>query len=362
LKKITPYIGRSILKRAASEEYSYLSWMRSYLNPKEYYFLRALNYQNISIHELKHNIENILTSKGIEINDGLAEYLIRTNNRLGITLKIIRSGFLNNFKSNIFERNELFMQILSYRININRKLSIYGGELLRWSKTKEDNKFFIVAPVCPDYSYIYTTNGKYRYTFESIGEGIGLVAKKAIDNIKLINDLSKDLFLNNFELKSIILIGDFEANEKNLTALKETKNEFLRKVNLSREAIESSTGIETHCFSNLCKNLEGWDNQLLYLKHNYSLNSFDDLKKFIPRINHERNLISRLPLYKKWFGDGKDFKQIFFDQVVEYFLMSKLIYAKFGNNSSILASDHKAMRHYYGFESNVQILSSSANY
>ncbi len=98
------------------------------------------------------------------------------------------------------------------------------------------------------------------------------------------------------------------------------------------------------------------------MNNNYSLNSYDDLKKVFPSINHDRNLLSRLPLYKKWFGEFKDFKEIFFDQVLEYFLMSKLICSKFGDNTSILASDHKAMRAYYGFEPNIQILSSSANY
>ena len=136
----------------------------------------------------------------------------------------------------------------------------------------------------------------------------------------------------------------------------------MHKVNLSRATIEAQTGIETHCFSKLCKNLEGWENQLLYLKYNYNLNSFSDLKKIFPRTNNERNLISRLPLYKKWFGENKDYKQIFFDQVLEYLLMSKLIYSKFGINSSILASDHKVMRHYYRFKSNYQIISSSADY
>ena len=362
MKQITPYIGRNILKRAASEDFTFLKWMRCYLKPKEYYFIRSINYQNISIDELKKNINDIFYSNGIEVKDELAEYLIRVNNRLGIILKIIRSGFLGNFKTNDSEKSELLMQILSFRIFLNEKLSIYGNNLLRYYKNNVGDHFKIIAPVCPDYSYKYTANGKYRYTFESIGNDIGLVAKKAIENILLINDLSKDLRLNSLKIKSIILVGDFEANDRNLKALNQTKDDFIQKVNLSRRAIESKTGIETHCFTSLCKDIEGWNNQLSYLKYNYNLNSYKDLKKVFPSINHDRNLLSRLPLYKKWFGDCKDFKEIFFDQVIEYFLMSKLINSKFGSNTSILASDHKAMRPYYGFDSNIQILSSSANY
>ena len=362
MKQITPYIGRNILKRAASEDYSFLKWMKCYLNPKEYYFIRSINYQNISINELKKNINHIFSSNDIDVKDELAEYLIRLNNRLGITLKLIRSGFLGNFNTNNSEKSELLMQILSFRIFSNKKLSIYGNNILRYYKKNVDRNFKIIAPVCPDYSYIYTTNGKYRYTFESIGNNIGLVAKKAIENILLINDLSKDLRLNNLKIKSIILIGDFEANQNNLKALNQTKEDFLEKVNQSRKAIESQTGIETHCFTSLCKDIEGWENQISYLKYNYCLNSYDDLKKVFPRINHDRNLLSRLPLYKKWFTERKDFKEIFFDQVIEYFLMSKLIYSKFNSNTAILASDHKAMREYYSFDPNTQIISSSANY
>ena len=47
-------------------------------------------------------------------------------------------------------------------------------------------KHLFIAPVCPDYSHVKTADGNYRYTFEGIGNGIGLVASKAISNAEIL--------------------------------------------------------------------------------------------------------------------------------------------------------------------------------
>ena len=80
------------------------------------------------------------------------------------------------------------------------------------------------------------------------------------------------------------------------------------------------------------------------------------------QISHEKNSVSRLPLYKKWFGESADFKDIFLSQVLEYILMGCLVKNRFNGDAAILASDHKAMRDYYSSISEINIISSSANY
>ena len=100
----------------------------------------------------------------------------------------------------------------------------------------------------------------------------------------------------------------------------------------------------------------------MFLKTFCNINTYEDLKIFAPNINHDKNLISRLPLYKKWFGENKLYKEIFFEQCLEYMLMGYLIFNYYGKRSLILASDHKAMRPYYSLAANINLISSSANY
>ena len=77
-----------------------------------------------------------------------------------------------------------------------------------------------------------------------------------------------------------------------------------------------------------------------------NIDDFSDLALVSP-INHDRTLISRLPLYKKWFGEQNDFKNIFTRQVIEYITMGFLVQETTGPFSLLVASDHKAMRPYY---------------
>ena len=92
------------------------------------------------------------------------------------------------------------------------------------------------------------------------------------------------------------------------------------------------------------------------------INKYEDLKVFAPYINHDKNLISRLPLYKKWFGYDKNYKQIFFNQCLEYIAMGYIIKNYYKKNCLILASDHKAMRPYYNLLANINLIASSASY
>ena len=175
-------------------------------------------------------------------------------------------------------------------------------------------------------------------------------------------ELSTDLVENGFLIEYKTLLGDFEANEENLLALKETQENFLRKINHSAYLIHKTHLINSINFTSICNGLEGWNNQISYIKNFCRLNKYEDLKIFLPDINHDKNLISRLPLYKKWFGKDKDYKQIFFNQSLEYMAMGYIIRNYYGDKAILLASDHKAMRPYYTVLASINLIASSANY
>ena len=174
--------------------------------------------------------------------------------------------------------------------------------------------------------------------------------------------MSDDINKNNSLINFKILIGDFEAHKDNLDSLDESEESFLTKISESKNKIMNKYNIETKEFTYICNGLSGWRSQIKYLKYIHKIYSLEDLISFSPEINHEKNLISRIPLYKNWFGENKDYKKIFFEQCVEYMLMGYLIKNYYGENSIILASDHRAMRDYYSLISNINLISFSACY
>lgn len=82
----------------------------------------------------------------------------------------------------------------------------------------------ITGAFCPDYAYESTGDLgiPFRYTFDNVGSGVGLVAKQFVRTIPFLEN-----FLNSFGIKHrfILGIGDFEANSQ----------EILRRVGVSRE-------------------------------------------------------------------------------------------------------------------------------
>lgn len=357
---INPEISRRILKNANNEFDKYQSWMRNYISPKDFYKIIKLSLHTCNSDELSSIFTLSLRNIGISISKKDFNILLQKTNKLSLILLFIKSLKENNF--NLFKEinPKLLYQIFTIRIK-NSKILTGLFRNIDDTDLQYDN-LSIIAPVCPDYSYKLTSKGDYCYTFDGVGNGIGVVANKAISNIKLLKELTLDLEKNGFSLNYEILLGDFEANADNLKALSETKESFLSKINQSIISIYDKHHIKTDNFTSLCNGLDGWGNLVLLIQTFCKLNQYEDLKVFAPNINHDKNLISRLPLYKKWFGYDKNYKEIFFNQCLEYLTMGYIIKNSYGKEGVILASDHKAMRPYYNLLANINLIASSANY
>lgn len=357
---INPEISRRILKNAKNDCNNYQSWMRHYINPKDYYKIIKTSLYKYNLDEFSSIFITSFENNGICISKKDFDILLQKTNKLSLILLFIKSIKENTFVLSKKIDPKLLYLIFNLRIkNSSILTSVFKNiDILNFSY----NNLFIIAPVCPDYSYTITSEGKYLYTFDGVGNGIGVVANKAISNIKLLKELSSDLERNGFSINYKILIGDFEANKYNLEALGETKESFLNKINQSIITIHERHQIKTDNFTSICNGLNGWKNQILFIKTLCKINKYEDLKVFAPYINHDKNLISRLPLYKKWFGYDKNYKQIFFNQCLEYIAMGYIIKNYYEKNCLILASDHKAMRPYYNLLANINLIASSASY
>ena len=115
-------------------------------------------------------------------------------------------------------------------------------------------------------------------------------------------------------------------------------------------------------FTKIVGGLNTWKYLIKYIKDNQNLNNFDDLKKKYSHINHEKAILSRIALYRRWYGDDAKIKEIFFEQVIEYIAMGLIISNHFNNDAFILASDHKVMRPYYNLLCSNPLIGASADY
>ena len=63
-------------------------------------------------------------------------------------------------------------------------------------------------------------------------------------------------------------------------------------------------------------------------------------------IDHQKIFLSRIPLYRRWYGDKTLMTDLFINQIYEYILMGNLV-SGFHRPSILLSSDHKAMAPYF---------------
>ena len=111
---------------------------------------------------------------------------------------------------------------------------------------KHNNTLYIVTPCCPDYSK-ERVGKRYDFTFNSIEDGIGLVAERLNENIKDIHNFFKSYGI---KFKHIITIGDFEAySKKNLFKLNLSKKVFLQKTKINQNKIKKKFK-DKNCITN----------------------------------------------------------------------------------------------------------------
>ena len=288
---------------------------------------------------------------------------MRYHNKLCLVLLLYRSGLgFGKTEANSYWSSYLILTLFKIRVNCSSYFSLSNFDNLELEDITQS--IDIVMPVCPDYSYEKLSANTYRYTFQGVGGGIGLVASKALENAKKLQRLFHDSPLILSRLRFIVLVGDFEAKPANLSALSISKSEFVSKVNQSADFISNESGFISLPFSSLINGLDNWHAAEEMVKSYYKLSSYESLDVRLPSINHDRNLLSRIPLYTKWYGleVSSNFKSVFFDQVIEYILMGDVISYYYGSNACVLASDHKAMRKYYNVRNMIPVIGTSNEY
>lgn len=204
--------------------------------------------------------------------------------------------------------------------------------------------FSIVIPICPDYSHIRVGPGdRYKYTFTSLGDGIGVVARHAISIVHLVCE-----FLSKHKISAHITLisGDFEAlSRDNCFRLGITKREFMDRVKGSSKKIGEEltyNNVKSRVFSDYL-NLE---NEWLSLCRKYK--DIIRQREGDERDQYKDILSSRRPMYENWYPklSDNDYMDLLLSQGSEYAAMGEIFNKNF-DRPIVIGVDHFVMREFY---------------
>ena len=105
-------------------------------------------------------------------------------------------------------------------------------------KKIQENKVSIITPLCPDYEHVHIGLGLYKYTFNSLNGGLGLIGKRLVKIIKEIHKV-----LNKYKISFVhhAYYGDFEAYSKEICKrVKSNEKEFIEKLIMSKKNLKKT--------------------------------------------------------------------------------------------------------------------------
>lgn len=201
----------------------------------------------------------------------------------------------------------------------------------------------IFSPVCPDYAH---ENG--RYTFDSLGDGVGLVASRILEVLPQYRAFFQKYSIN---ARFVVAISDHEANESNCSRVGVSKDEFLSRIRSSQRVFKLSCPpdmpIECLLFSEVGAEGE-WNRILSRSIIRTSRKSCFDLTGVLQFSFQDWNdiLLVRKRLYKRWHGAAVNAEKVLRSQAAEYMALGTLVeqvYTRSRSKALILAADSQSM-------------------
>ncbi len=215
----------------------------------------------------------------------------------------------------------------------------------------------LVGAFCPDYAYEETGDPQipYRYTFDGLGEGVGLVAQQFARIVPKISSFLSELGIDH---RIVLGIGDFEADSQEvLDQVALDRSEFIRRCQCSLDAFRACV------LGNLPLELElfGQERSRGRLRP-YAQQATAEMMMGnfgCMRILHEnlQEVLDRIPnqyrtFYERWYGHAMadlEVSRIVYSQGGEYAAVSRIYQDDFGDNIIILAGDRPEMHRFNAF-------------
>ena len=191
--------------------------------------------------------------------------------------------------------------------------------------------------VCPDYAH---KDGKY--TFESLGNDVGLVARRAQ---KIIPQLHAFFAQRDIHMSFVVAIADFEArNDATCKKVGLTEEAFYDKLRESQHCLRDGIPNDITVETPFATELGPWDAHMTEGKQRVAagdisgaFNASSDVLEYI--------VTSRTPLVKRWHGDSVDVRASVLSQAVDYFAVARLTDTL--NNALIIGTESPVMSVFY---------------
>jgi hypothetical protein len=249
-----------------------------------------------------------------------------------------------------FEEIEEVFELESIRAKVKLSIvqSISKGELE------------IITPLCPDYEHINLGMGLYKYTFNKLNDGLGLIGKRLS---KIINNFHDVLSKHKIKFRHYLYYGDFESySEAIQKRLNISEDEFIKK--LKKSSVNMKNKINNIAKVDLLvKKLSKKSIWLNKCKSNQKLieEKYNKDIKFKILINEISS--SRTELYSSWFPDKKekDYIELVMQQGAEYTSMGDIFKKKF-NNPLVLGLDHPKMADFYSLNIDIPVIYGKPKY
>lgn len=239
------------------------------------------------------------------------------------------------------------------QISFEQKISLIN-------KIKRRKKITIITPLCPDYEHVHIGLGIYKYTFNSLNTGLGLIGKRLS---KIINNLHN--VLDQYKISYIhhAYYGDFEAFSEDICKrVKTDENEFIKKLLESKKNLKKKIK-KINQVDLLVKSLSTKKNWKQICKKNEKqiLNLINKDNIFKKNINEI--LSSRMDLYKSWYPnlDEKEYLNLLIKQGAEYKTMGEIFKKKI-SNPVIFGLDHPKMGVFYGIKNDIPLFYGKPKY
>lgn len=219
----------------------------------------------------------------------------------------------------------------------------------------------IISPICPDYAAKHVGQGIYRYTFDGIGDGIGVVGRRVHENLPQITRFLKQLDVT---YRIIVALGDFEAHSDELRKkLRLSENELYARFRKSQKCFAETCDehVDAILFTDLVGGKDAWLN--IHDTISNRLRSGDFGMSGLDDAGVTAIARSRRGLYSKWYGISDDAacRNLLIAQGAEYASMGDIVALKC-ENPLILGADHARMAPFFRFGSPLPVMHLKSNY
>ena len=274
-------------------------------------------------------------------------------------------GFLPSLLTLLIFDNEI-KSLIKYE-NLFKSLQISGDfnhisfkQKIAFLQSMQKGKLSIITALCPDYEHVHIGMGLYKYTFNRLNDGLGLIGKRLA---KIIKEIHKVLRNFNVSFTHYAYYGDFEAYSKtNCNRVGCSEKEFIKKLFISSKKMKKKIPEIEHV--DLLVNS-------LSTKKNWLENCKKNKKKIYQLMNENRFfkkkiyeiLSSRMELYKSWYPNlnKKKYMDLVVSQGAEYATMGDLFYKKI-ENSVVFGLDHPKMAIFYNLNVKFPVLYGKPKY